>query len=263
MRDDRFSREIPKAHRRNRGKETGHPQKVEKCLVPGTTPRFCHSRQPIAEGKTPSFSWRHIVKTEKRRYIESNGNPFCMESLMRLRKRLYTAAEANAAINRMAKSIVETCCAAREENFALVGLYQQGVPLAERLCAAIEKLSDRRPPMAKLDISLYRDDFGKRSALPLIRETIMPFDVNDTRIILVDDVLSTGRTIRAALDALTDYGRPGIIRLAVLVDRGNPEFPIRADYVGFACNPPENHKVAVRFDDDDSEESGIYEVEWK
>lgn len=182
---------------------------------------------------------------------------------MTLRKRLYTAAETAAAIDRMAAAIVEDCRAAREEDFALVGLYQQGVPLAERLCAAIETLSGRRPPMAMLDISLYRDDFGKRSALPLIRETVIPFDVNDTRIILVDDVLSTGRTIRAALDALTDYGRPGIIRLAVLVDRGSPEFPIRADYVGFACNPPADHKVAVRFDDDDSAESGIYEVEWK
>ena len=182
---------------------------------------------------------------------------------MTLKKRLYTAAETAAAIARMAAAIVEDCRAAREEDFALVGLYQQGVPLAERLCAAIETLSGRRPPMAMLDISLYRDDFGKRSALPLIRETVIPFDVNDTRIILVDDVLSTGRTIRAALDALTDYGRPGIIRLAVLVDRGSPEFPIRADYVGFACNPPADHKVAVRFDDDDSAESGIYEVEWK
>ena len=89
---------------------------------------------------------------------------------MTLKKRLYTAAETAAAIDRMAAAIVEDCRAAREEDFALVGLYQQGVPLAERLCAAIETLSGRRPPMAMLDISLYRDDFGKRSALPLIRE---------------------------------------------------------------------------------------------
>ena len=76
-------------------------------------------------------------------------------------------------------------------------------------------------------------------------------------------MLSTGRTIRAALDALTDYGRPGVIRLAVLVDRGNPEFPIRADFVGFDCNPPSDHKVAVQFDADDPGENGIFEVEWK
>ena len=76
-------------------------------------------------------------------------------------------------------------------------------------------------------------------------------------------MLSTGRTIRAALDALTDYGRPGVIRLAVLVDRGNPEFPIRADFVGFECNPPADHKVAVQFDAAESGENGIFEVEWK
>lgn len=182
---------------------------------------------------------------------------------MTLRKRLYTAAETAAAIDRMAAAIVEDCRAAREEDFALVGLYQQGVPLAERLCAAIETLSAAGRRWRCSTFLSTGDDFGKRSALPLIRETVIPFDVNDTRIILVDDVLSTGRTIRAALDALTDYGRPGIIRLAVLVDRGSRSSPIRADYVGFACNPPADHKVAVRFDDDDSAESGIYEVEWK
>ena len=182
---------------------------------------------------------------------------------MTLRKRLYSPEEISGAVERMAGAIREDCRNAGCDDYALVGLYQQGVPLAERLCDALERLTGRRPRMAKLDISLYRDDFGKRSALPLIRETVIPFDVNDTRIILVDDVLSTGRTIRAALDALTDYGRPGVIRLAVLVDRGNPEFPIRADFVGFECNPPADHKVAVQFDADDPGENGIFEVEWK
>lgn len=106
--------------------------------------------------------------------------------------------------------------------------------------------------MAMLDISLYRDDFGKRSALPLIRETVIPFDVNDTRIILVDDVLSTGRTIPAALDALTDYGRPGIIRLAVLVDRGSGSSRSAPTMSDSPAIPRADHKVAVRFDDDDS-----------
>lgn len=182
---------------------------------------------------------------------------------MTLRKRLRTAEEMDGAVEKMARSILADSRKAGDEEFALVGLYQQGVPLAERLCDAIERLSGRRPQLAKLDISLYRDDFGKRSALPLIHETVIPFDISDTRLVLVDDVLSTGRTIRAALDALTDYGRPGVIRLAVLVDRGDPEFPIRADYVGFECDPPANHKVAVLFDGDDPAGSGIYEVEWK
>ena len=184
---------------------------------------------------------------------------------MTLKKRLRTAEEIGEAIERMAHSILNDKRNSGEDGFAFVGIYQQGVPLAERLCDAIERLSGDRPPMARLDISLYRDDFGKRSALPLIRETVIPFDLNNTRIILVDDVLSTGRTIRAALDALTDYGRPAVIRLAVLVDRGDPEYPIRADYVGFECNPPPNHKVAVLFDGDGEgpDETGIYEVEWQ
>ena len=91
---------------------------------------------------------------------------------------------------------------------------------------------------------------------------MIPFDVTGTRIILVDDVLSTGRTIRAALDAITDYGRPELIRLAVLVDRGNPEYPIRADYVGRQILLPDEHKVSVLFDED-GDEAGIYEVNWK
>ena len=109
---------------------------------------------------------------------------------------------------------------------------------------------------------MYRDDFGTYSGLPLIRETSIPVDVNGKRIILVDDVLSSGRTIRAALDALTDYGRPELIRLAVLVDRGNPEYPIRADYVGRQILLPDEHKVSVLFDED-GDEAGIYEVNWK
>lgn len=182
---------------------------------------------------------------------------------MTLKKRLHTAEEMDGAVERMARSILEDSRKAGDEEFALVGIYQQGVPLAERLCDAIERLSGRRPPMAKLDISLYRDDFGQRSALPLIRETVIPFDLTATRLVLVDDVLSTGRTIRAALDALTDYGRPGIIRLAVLVDRGDTEFPIRADYVGFECDPPAARKIVVYFEGDDPAGGGIYETEWK
>ena len=117
------------------------------------------------------------------------------------------------------------------------------------------------PVLGKLDISMYRDDIGNRKRLPAIRETEIPFDVNGSSIILVDDVLSTGRTIRAALDALTDYGRAGSIRLAVLVDRGNIEFPIRADYVGMKSTPPEDQKIVVRFEADG--DPGIYAVKWE
>jgi bifunctional protein pyrR len=109
---------------------------------------------------------------------------------------------------------------------------------------------------------MYRDDVGLRSGLPLIRETVIPFNIDGHKIILVDDVLSSGRTIRAALDAITDYGRPNMIRLAVLVDRGDPEYPIRADYVGFKLDLDPAHKVAVQFDED-GDEAGIFEVNWQ
>ncbi|MBQ7694247.1 MAG: bifunctional pyr operon transcriptional regulator/uracil phosphoribosyltransferase PyrR [Lentisphaeria bacterium] len=175
-------------------------------------------------------------------------------------KQLFSAADIDGAVGKIASGIGDEFKGDFRE-CALVGIHQQGVPLAERICRALEKKFGSAPVLGKLDISMYRDDIGNRMRLPPIRETEIPFDVNGSSIILVDDVLSTGRTIRAALDALTDYGRAGLIRLAVLVDRGNPEFPIRADYVGFTAHPPEKMKVVVRFEEDG--EPGIYAVEWK
>jgi len=150
----------------------------------------------------------------------------------------------------------------RLADIALLGLYKAGVPLAHRLAAEISRIAGTTPAVGTLDISMYRDDFGLRTALPLIRETKIPFDVDKATLILVDDVLSTGRTIRAALDAVTDYGRPALIRLAVLVDRGGVEYPIRADYVGFELRAPDSRKVLVEFAEEDGSD-GIYEVEWQ
>ena len=133
---------------------------------------------------------------------------------------------------------------------ALVGLHQYGVTVAERLCGIIEARTGCRPLLGKLDITMYRDDIGVRPTLPAIRETSIPFDLDDAEVVLVDDVLSTGRTVRAALDALTDYGRPARIRLAVLVDRGKPEYPIRADYAGMCIDCPANTRVAVEMGDE-------------
>lgn len=178
---------------------------------------------------------------------------------MTLKKLLFSPEEMTVAIEKIASSILSQFPDAA--NCALVGLYKQGVPLAEKIAAAICKQSGKAPEVGKLDISMYRDDFGKRSGLPLIRETVIEFDITGENIILVDDVLSSGRTIRAALDAITDYGRPAKIRLAVLVDRGNPEFPIRADFVGFANRSPEQHKIVVQFDEE-GDEAGIFEMEW-
>ena len=180
---------------------------------------------------------------------------------MTMKKQIYSAAKMDRAIGGMAAAIAAAFPIA-EGTCALVGIHQLGVPLAERLHDAITKLTGVAPEFGKLDISMYRDDIGNRNPLPLIRETEIDFDLNDKTIILVDDVLSSGRTIRAALDALTDYGRPKAIRLAVLVDRGEPEYPIRADFVGFNLRLPADRKVAVGFDDD-NRSCGIFEVDWK
>jgi pyrimidine operon attenuation protein/uracil phosphoribosyltransferase len=117
---------------------------------------------------------------------------------------------------------------------ALVGIRSRGVPLARRLAQAIAEIAKHDVPTGALDITLYRDDFGRHSgqAQPVVRSTDIAFSIDDKHILLVDDVLYTGRTIRAALDALIEFGRPKTIQLVVLVDRGHRELPIKADYVG-------------------------------
>ena len=176
-------------------------------------------------------------------------------------KQLYDAAGMDEAIRQIAGRIAADF-AGDPRGIALVGIQQMGVPLAEKLCSALTE-AGVKPEFGKLDITMYRDDFGTRDILPMINETRIPFAVDDKVIILVDDVLSSGRTIRAALDAVTDFGRPGLIRLAVLVDRGEPEFPIRADYVGYNVSLPADRKVKVRFGEVPGENAGIFDVKWK
>ena len=120
------------------------------------------------------------------------------------------------------------------DDLALVGIRTRGVPLARRLAHILKDISHQEVPTGALDITLYRDDLMRTAvgAQPLIRKTEIPFSIDDKRILLVDDVLYTGRTIRAALDALIEFGRPQAIQLIVLVDRGHRELPIKADYVG-------------------------------
>ncbi len=120
------------------------------------------------------------------------------------------------------------------DELALVGIRTRGVPIARRIAKAIHDINGRDVPTGALDITLYRDDLMRTAvgAQPVIRKTEIPFSIDDKRILLVDDVLYTGRTIRAALDALIEFGRPRVIQLVVLVDRGHRELPIKADYVG-------------------------------
>ncbi|MEE8717103.1 MAG: bifunctional pyr operon transcriptional regulator/uracil phosphoribosyltransferase PyrR [Coriobacteriales bacterium] len=129
------------------------------------------------------------------------------------------------------------------DRLAIVGIVTRGKVLASMLADRIEQIEGVRVPLGTLDISLYRDDFGKRLS-PVLHSTTLPFDLDGAHVVLVDDVLYTGRTIRAALDALMDYGRPACVRLAVVVDRGHRELPIRADYVG--KNVPSARSERVR-----------------
>lgn len=128
----------------------------------------------------------------------------------------------------------------------LVGIKRRGIPLASRIKANIERFSDLKVTLGELDITLYRDDLSERFASARVSGTHIPFDVNGKKIILVDDVLFTGRTTRAAMDALTELGRPSFIRLAVLVDRGHRELPISANHVGKNLPTARDEFVSVR-----------------
>jgi len=134
------------------------------------------------------------------------------------------------AVSRIAHEILEKNKGTQD--LCLVGIRTRGAVLAERIHACIQQIEGTPVPVGILDITLYRDDLTLIASQPVVHETLIDFDISDKKIVLVDDVLFTGRTIRAALDALIDFGRPANIQLAVLIDRGHRELPIRADYVG-------------------------------
>lgn len=169
--------------------------------------------------------------------------------------RLMTDQEVGRALTRIAHEIVERNKGA--ENLALVGIHTRGVPMAQRLAEQIERFEGVRPLVGKLDITLYRDDLTEIALQPVVKKTEVPFDVHGMRIVLCDDVLYTGRTARAALDALIDMGRPAVIQYAVLVDRGHRELPIRADYVGKNVPTSSAEVIKVKVADVD----GVDEVE--
>jgi pyrimidine operon attenuation protein/uracil phosphoribosyltransferase len=143
------------------------------------------------------------------------------------------------------------------EDVCLVGIRTRGAVLAERLKKAIHEIEGEDVPVGFLDINLYRDDFSIISHQPQLQETMIDFDITDKKIVLVDDVLYTGRTIRAALDALVDLGRPACIQLAVLIDRGHREFPIRADFVGKNIPTAQAQNVKVVLEEEDREEDAV------
>lgn len=142
------------------------------------------------------------------------------------------------------------------EHLILVGVHTRGVPLANRLASNIEEFANVKVPVGTLDISLYRDDLSSLELQPTVKNTDIPVSVDGKTIVLTDDVLYTGRSIRAAMDALTDMGRPQLIQLAVLVDRGHRELPIRADYVGKNMPSSRHEEIKVSLKETD----GVDEV---
>lgn len=158
--------------------------------------------------------------------------------------RIMDEAAMERALRRIAHEIVERNKGT--EKLVLVGIRRRGVPLAQRLARYIRDFEGAEVPIGVLDITLYRDDLTGRSDWPMVHRTDVPVNVNGRRVVLVDDVLFTGRTVRAAMDAIVDLGRPEQIQLAVLVDRGHRELPIRADYVGKNVPTSRREVVEVR-----------------
>jgi pyrimidine operon attenuation protein / uracil phosphoribosyltransferase len=165
------------------------------------------------------------------------------------------------ALTRIAHEILERNRGLDE--LALVGIRTRGVPLARRLARALKEINGDDVPTGALDITLYRDDLMRHPVgpQPLVRRTEIPFSIDDRKILLVDDVLYTGRTIRAALDALIDFGRPRAIQLIALVDRGHRELPIKADYVGKNLPTSLKQSVQVRLQEIDGTDEIVIEGE--
>jgi pyrimidine operon attenuation protein/uracil phosphoribosyltransferase len=166
-------------------------------------------------------------------------------------RRLLDERAVNRALVRIAHEIVEEL--GGTDALVLVGIQRRGVQLAETIRAEIRKFEGVEPPLGSLDITLYRDDLQQVAEQPVVHRTDLPFDVTGKVLVLVDDVLYTGRTIRAALDAIADFGRPRRILLAVLVDRGHREIPIRADFVGKNVPTSASQQIKVKVPDLDGE----------
>ncbi len=168
-----------------------------------------------------------------------------------------TAQDIQRALIRIAHEILERNKGA--DNLALVGIRTRGVPLAQRLIEQIKIIEGVEVPLGLLDITLYRDDVATGKQNPVLKKTDIPFAITEKTIVLVDDVLFTGRTIRAAIDELMDFGRPAGVQLAVLIDRGHRELPIRADFVGKNLPTSRDMRVQVQLAENDDTDQVILE----
>ncbi len=168
---------------------------------------------------------------------------------------LMNAEEMNRAITRIAHEILEKNKGTQD--LALVGIRTRGVVLANRLREKIKEIEKTTIDLGILDITLYRDDLANSKDTPVLRDTDIPFAIDGKKVVLCDDVLFTGRTIRAAIDALVDFGRPAHVQLAVLIDRGHRELPIRPDYVGKNIPTSKNMRVKVHMIGEDQEDKVI------
>jgi pyrimidine operon attenuation protein/uracil phosphoribosyltransferase len=170
--------------------------------------------------------------------------------------------------DRMSRSLIRIAHEIVERNrgvgdLALVGIRERGVPLARRIAGELQRIASSDVPTGALDITLYRDDLMRQAVgpQPLVRSTEIPFDIDNRVILLVDDVLYTGRTIRAALDALIDFGRPRAIQLVVLIDRGHRELPIKADYVGKNVPTSRRESIQVRLQEVDGHDEVVIQAD--
>jgi pyrimidine operon attenuation protein/uracil phosphoribosyltransferase len=173
-------------------------------------------------------------------------------SLIREKAQLMSASEIDRTLVRLAHEVLEKT--KDLDQLAFIGIRRRGVPLAQRLARKIEALENRKMPTGILDINLYRDDLTTVDIKPVVSSTDIPFSVQGKDIILVDDVLYTGRTVRAALDALFDHGRPSRVRLLVLIDRGHRELPIEARFIGRVVQTSDSEIIEVKFQEVDGME---------
>lgn len=165
---------------------------------------------------------------------------------------LMSAAEIDRTVQRLAHEIVEKSGGTR--NLALIGIRRRGVPLAQRIAHAMRGIDGAEVPVGTLDITLYRDDLSRVASQPVLQSSDIHFSVDDMDLVLVDDVLYTGRTIRAAINGLFDLGRPRRVRLCALIDRGHRELPIEASFIGRSVQTSESEMIEVRLREVDKEE---------